>query len=294
MTTLESATVDANGLTFHCLEAGEGPLALCLHGFPDSANAYRFLLPELAKAGFRAVAIFMRGYAPTSVPRDGDYSSKALLSDVNALHQALGADDQAVLVAHDWGTSAAVGAMAAEPDRWRRAMIGSVPPLAVLGGLMQRYDQLKRSFYFWLFQMEIAQQMVAANDLEFIDRLWADWSPNFDSTEELKLIKPGLRDPKNLTAAMGYYRYMFNPKTYGSAHHTQELGSLLAIPIRQAVLYIHGKADGCIQLSDADVPEILKYFGEGSKVHRPEDVGHFFLQESPELINPVIVDFLTS
>jgi len=66
-------TLRANGLQFGVLEAGSGPLALCLHGFPDSADTWRHLLPALARAGFHAVAPFMRGYAPTSVPADGAY-----------------------------------------------------------------------------------------------------------------------------------------------------------------------------------------------------------------------------
>ena len=65
----------ANGLTFGARTCGdEGPLALCLHGFPDSAHTWDHLLPELAAAGFRAVAPWTRGYAPTDVPADGDYS----------------------------------------------------------------------------------------------------------------------------------------------------------------------------------------------------------------------------
>ena len=62
--------VQANRLRFHYLEMGEGPLALCLHGFPDSPYSYRYLLPELAEAGYRAVAPFNRGFAPTELPAD--------------------------------------------------------------------------------------------------------------------------------------------------------------------------------------------------------------------------------
>ncbi|MGW2200332.1 alpha/beta fold hydrolase, partial [Streptosporangium sp. NPDC001682] len=65
------STVTANGVEFAYLSAGEGPLALCLHGFPDTAHTWRHLLPELAGRGYRAVAPFMRGYAPTSIPADG-------------------------------------------------------------------------------------------------------------------------------------------------------------------------------------------------------------------------------
>ena len=69
----------------------DGPLALCLHGFPDTAHTWRYLLPELAAAGFRAVAPFLRGYAPTQLPADGHYQLGALVRDANALHEALGA-----------------------------------------------------------------------------------------------------------------------------------------------------------------------------------------------------------
>src|SRR5258706_4524759 len=90
--------VTANGLEFAALAEGpdDGPLALCLHGFPDSAHTWRHLLPELAAAGFRAVAPWMRGYAPTAVPADGSYGTGALAADARALHEALGGDEGAV------------------------------------------------------------------------------------------------------------------------------------------------------------------------------------------------------
>src|SRR6476661_5020594 len=95
--------IAANGLTFAYLEAGAGPLALCLHGFPDSAWSWRHLLPALADAGFHAVAPFLRGYAPTDVAPDGRYQTGAIVADAIALHEALGGDDRAVLIGHDWG-----------------------------------------------------------------------------------------------------------------------------------------------------------------------------------------------
>src|ERR1700704_188347 len=102
-TEVGSRELSANGVEFAVLEAGSGPLALCLHGFPDSAHTWRYLLPELAGAGFHAVAPFMRGYAPTGIPDDGCYSLGALIADANAIHDALEADEGAVLIGHDWG-----------------------------------------------------------------------------------------------------------------------------------------------------------------------------------------------
>jgi len=91
---LRARTVTANGLQFGILEAGSGPLALCLHGFPDSARTWRYLLPALATAGRHAVAPFMRGYAPTGIPADGCFTLEALVADAVGLHNALGGDDR--------------------------------------------------------------------------------------------------------------------------------------------------------------------------------------------------------
>ncbi|HXR34420.1 MAG TPA: alpha/beta fold hydrolase, partial [Candidatus Binataceae bacterium] len=75
MADFQTGNVNANGVDFHYLEAGSGPLVLCLHGFPDNAHTYRYLLPALADAGFRGVAPFMRGYAPTGRPADERYEA---------------------------------------------------------------------------------------------------------------------------------------------------------------------------------------------------------------------------
>ena len=119
---LETGEVRANGLTFRYLAAGRGPLALCLHGFPDCADGWTPVLHALAGAGYRAVAPYMRGYAPTEVPADGRYQSGVLVADANALHETLGGDEQAVVIGHDWGAFAAYGAPRTAPDRWAKAV----------------------------------------------------------------------------------------------------------------------------------------------------------------------------
>jgi pimeloyl-ACP methyl ester carboxylesterase len=292
METFKTGTVQANSLRFHFLEAGEGPLALCLHGFPDSPWTYRYLLPRLAEAGYRAVAPFMRGYAPTEIPADGRYETKMLAADVNSLHAALGDGSDAVLIAHDWGSVAAFGALAAEPQRWRRAVIGNVPPFAVFSQVAFRYAQIKRSFYFWFFQMAIAESIVAANDLAFIDGLWSDWSPGYDATYDLGRVKECLRNPANLRAAMGYYRALFNPARFGSPEGMEEQNAALGRPVPQPTLYLHGTNDGCIALDAETMKAVPAFLGPGSEVERVEGVGHFFLVEKPTEMNERILRFL--
>jgi pimeloyl-ACP methyl ester carboxylesterase len=292
MQTFKTGTVQANGLEFHFLEAGEGPLALCLHGFPDSPWSYRYLLPELAKAGYRAVAPFMRGYAPTEVPADGRYSTSTLAGDVIGLHQALGGDGHAVLIAHDWGSVAAFGAAAEAPERWRRCAIMNVPPFAVFGHVAFSYEQIKRSFYFWFFQMQISDAIVPGNDLAFINGLWADWSPGYDATDDVRRVKECLRNPANLKAAMGYYRSLFDPARFGSPAGKEEQGAAWGRPIPQPTLYLHGTQDGCIVLDAESAQGVPAYLGGGSQVERVEGVGHFMLVEKPEQINQRILRFL--
>ena len=285
-------SVKANGLDFHYLEAGKGPLALCLHGFPDSPYTYRYLLPELENAGYRAVAPFMRGYAPTSVAANGDYSTKTLAADVNALHTALGGGGDAVLIAHDWGAVAAFGALAEEEKNWRRSVIEAVPPLAVFGEIAFSYEQIKRSFYFWFFQMVVSDGIVPAGDLAFIDGLWGDWSPGYDAKEDLANVKNCLRDPANLKAAMGYYRDLFDAKTFGTPDAMNAQGAAWGRPVPQPVLYLHGKNDGCIALDAGPAAKIKALIGKGSEVELVPDVGHFLHVEKPKIVNAKILKFL--
>ena len=95
---VQQRAINVNGIEFSYLESGppEGPLALCLHGFPDSAHTWRHLLPALAEAGYHAVAPWMRGYAPTEVSADDVYQVGALAADASALHETLGGDGRAV------------------------------------------------------------------------------------------------------------------------------------------------------------------------------------------------------
>lgn len=285
-------SVIAAGLEFHYLEAGSGPLALCLHGFPDSPWSYRYLLPELAKAGYRAVAPFSRGYAPTAVPADGDYSVRALANDPNALHEALGGTGDAVLIAHDWGALAAYGALAAAPARWRRAVIGNIPHFNVFSRLAMTYPQIKRSFYFWFFQMAASDAVVAADDLAFIERLWRDWSPDYDPAAELGPAKACLRDPAHLQAAMGYYRSLFDANCFGTPAWGGELFSLLGRPVPQPTLYLYGSSDGCFVLDEDGAVALSALLGPGSVIERLPGAGHFFWVEQPGPVNERVLRFL--
>ncbi|MGH2864055.1 MAG: alpha/beta fold hydrolase [Solirubrobacteraceae bacterium] len=173
---LRETTVAANGLSFAVLEAGsqDGPLALCLHGYPDTAWTWRHLMPELADAGWRAVAPFTRGYAPTSVPVDGNYQTGALIADANALHGALGATPESVLIGHDWGAVAAYGAASHRPQRWSRVVTLAIPPAPVMAAAFTDVKQLKLSWYMFFQLTALAEQMIPLENFAFLRMLWND------------------------------------------------------------------------------------------------------------------------
>lgn len=287
---ISTDTVSANGVEFTYLHAGEGPLALCLHGFPDSANTWRHLLPALADAGFHAVAPFMRGYAPTTIPEDELYQSGALAADANALHEALGGDSGAVLVGHDWGAAAVYGAAGSAPDRWSRVVGMAVPPGGTMGAaLLGNLDQLKRSWYFFFFQHGLSDMIVPANDLAFIDMIWSDWSPGFDAAVDLGHVKSCLSDPAHLAAALGYYR-----ATFGDGKRSEEYNAIEHAggeELSQPTLYLHGRDDGCIGV---EVAEMGAQMCPWATVEIVDDAGHFLQLEQPDAINARIVDHLTA
>lgn len=284
--------VSANGTDFSYLECGTGKLALLLHGFPDTAQTWRHLMPELAAAGYRAVAPFMRGYAPSAVPLDGCYQTAMLARDANALHEKLGGDSEAVIIGHDWGAPSVYGAALDAPSRWRKVVGMAVPPTAALGlAFVQNLEQIKKSWYMFFFQHGLADLVVGANKLAFIEMLWRDWSPGYDASVDLEFVRKSLADPKNLQAALGYYR-----ATLGDGYRDPQLSDLqnqmaAGVPT-QSLLYLHGANDGCI---GADVVESAKSMAPANmKFEIIASAGHFLQLEQPRVVNKLICDFLAN
>ncbi len=116
-----------NGIRIHCVESGEGPLVLLVHGFPESWYSYRHQLPALAEAGYRAVAIDVRGYGRSSAPAEIDaYRMVRMVADNVALVKALG-EATAVVVGHDWGAPIAWNSALIRPDVFTAVAGLSVP-----------------------------------------------------------------------------------------------------------------------------------------------------------------------
>jgi len=282
-------TLHHGPLGFSARSQGEGPLVLCLHGFPDNASSYRHQLPVLAQAGYRAVSVTLRGYEPSSQPADDDYSLASIAGDVVAFIDELGAE-RAHLVGHDWGAAIAYTAGAASPERFVTLTTMAVPHAGRFLNEVVRYPkQLRLSWYMGFFQLRgFADRTVEREDFAFIRRLWRDWSPGWEAPPAvLEDVIETLGQPGVRRAALEYYRTALTPRVLLPSVRA---ANRYKVPV--PVLAITGADDGCI---DTRVFERLMYeedFPEGVRVERIPNAGHFPHQEQPEAVNRLLLDWL--
>jgi pimeloyl-ACP methyl ester carboxylesterase len=280
--------IEANGLQFAYLEASpaqsdRAPLVLVLHGFPDTAASFTDLLQRLAAAGFRACAPYLRGYAPTAIPPDRDYSVLALGRDVIALIEHLGVQTAAV-VGHDWGAAAAYAAAALRPDRVQRIVAASVPHLRRFL-LRPTRAQLRASHYLFKFQWPGWERRLRANDFSWLEGLVRSWSPGWTPPETyLAAIKTAFAEPARLSAALGYYRALRR------LLWDRESWRYLLRPIYVPTQVIYGERDGCI------LPEMYRdmshLFADDYELIGLPDCGHFVHLEAPALCAERVIAFL--
>ena len=290
MAEFAKGTIRANEINFSYLEIGQGPLALCFHGFPDHAYSFRHLLPDLAEAGFRAVAPFMRGYAPTEAPNDGRYQSVLFCQDVLSLIDAFGAD-QAYLIGNDWGAGAVTGAAVLGPGKVSKLVI--IASGQVDQDLQMSYQYLKGTWHSYFFQLPFAEQAVAYNDFAFVEEWWRDASPEWDiPASDLESIRETFRKPGVVEAALNYYRARYDPALQDPSMREAE-ERVNAGPVTVPTLALHGTRDRPKRLDAFESEAMDQFFTGGLEKVIIPGTGHFMHQEKPEEINPRIVEFLT-
>ncbi len=272
--------VDTGGATLACAVAGDGPVVIAAHGFPDCARSFRHQVPALVAAGFRVVVQTMRGYAPSSRARDGRYDAAALADDLVALADRFSPHAPARLVGHDWGAIAAYAACALAPRAFSHLATVAVPHGRVALRFL-RPAQLRRSWYIGRFQLPGAARALAGDDLALVDRLWRDWSPGFHPPpDELAAVKAAIRGREHDVIA--YYRAL-------RASPWSPAARLLRRATTVRALYVHGRDDGCLGVALTDGVE--RGWVAPVTVHRLPG-GHFVHQESVEQFNRILVEFL--
>ena len=287
----QTFTLKSGDLKFTAVEQGEGPLVLCLHGFPDCYHSFRHQLPFLAEHGYRAVSVSLRGYEPSSQPSSDDYSLESIANDIIAFIDQLGAG-KAHLIGHDWGAAITYTAGAAAPERFHSLTTMAVPHSGrFVNEAFFKPKQALLSWYMLFFQLRgIADHTVKRNDFAFIRWLWRVWSPSWQIEENvLSEVIDTLRQPGVQRGALAYYREALSPKQLPL---TPARRASNAYPVPVPTLALTGRDDGCI---DCDIFQSLcreADFPSGLEVRVVEDAGHFLHQEQPHSVNELILDWL--
>jgi len=280
--------VRANGLQFAYLEQGTGPLVLLLHGFPDNARSWSHQVPALAAAGYRVVAPNLRGFPPSEIPPEGFYDRGTLTEDVADLIRALGDGERAHLIGQDWGAAIAYSVLAARPDLIDRAIVMAVPHPARVATSLLDARHVHHSFHWWFFQLPgLPEQALAANDFAFIDYLWRYWSaPGHEDAAHIADIKRMLAEPGALTATLGYYRAMFDPRK--ADPRLESLRQSMNRPISVPTLALCGSVDPRAEL----MQDQAQYFTGEYRYEVVPEAGHFLHREQPAAVNRLILDWL--
>lgn len=288
---MHEIALSANGLRFAALETGraDGPLALFLHGYPDSATTWQHQLPAFAAAGYRAVAPWLRGYPPTEIPPAGAYYDRAtLVTDVAALIDMLSPGKPCVLIGQDWGAAIGYGVLAAYPEKVSRAALLAVPhPAQVRATLKRSPRHALRSFHWFLFQLPwLPEWLCARRDYAFLETLWRLWSPDFDDALHVAEIRRSMATPGALQASLAYYRALF-----GSRHADPALADLRArldAPITVPTRVLMGSEDMRREMLEPQ----RRYFTGEYEWTTVEGTGHFLHREAPDSVNALLLDWL--
>ena len=273
------------------LSSGSGPLVLMLHGFPDTKETWVAQVAFFANNGFRAVAVSLRGYEPSSMPQNGDFSDTALAQDVVEVMDALGATS-AHLVGHDWGAAIAYRAAYLFPERFNSLTTMAVPHAGNFANkAFFTPKQALMSWYMMFFQLRgISDWWVTRKNFKFLRRLWTVWSPDWVfSVAEFEQLCDAFRKPGVVHAALGYYRAALGP---GAAPITPARRAANRYSVAVPTLGLTGANEGCI---DAEVFKSLmvsRDFPTGLEVKVIPGAGHFLHREQADEVNEIVLAWL--
>lgn len=288
--TIETLSLSANGIGFHALADGpdDGPLVLCLHGFPELGRSWRHQLPALAGAGYRAVAPDLRGYGQTELR--GPFDLRTLVDDAAGLIEALG-HDRAVVVGHDWGGAVAWSLAAHRPSVVERLVVLNCPPPQVLARTLLRSPaQLRRSWYLLFFQLPwLPERRMAANGAEVVARALVGGSHRRDAwpREEIDAYRVAFARPGRSKAAIDWYRAAFRRSVRPRRGPARARVSAPA-------LVLWGVEDRFLGRELATPDRLRSAFSDGNvpTVVLIEDAGHFVQNEAPQRVNAELLRWL--
>ncbi|MGX7681430.1 alpha/beta fold hydrolase [Jatrophihabitans sp. DSM 45814] len=282
--------VGANGVSLHVAELGSGPLVLLLHGMPTFWWTWAQQLIDLADAGFRAVAVDLRGYGASDKPPRG-YDATTLAADIAQLVAALGEQD-AVIVGNDVGGQLAWTVAAQAPEVVRRiAVLGTAHPLRMRSAIFgDRTGQRRASAYaLGKFQLPRYGERLLTRDPEFIRSLFDTWSgPRWRGTpgyhDSVHRYTQAMRIHPVAHCSLEFFRWSVRslPRPDGRAY-----AASMRAQIERPVLQLHGDFDGCVLPPTAQGSS--SYVSAHYEWRLLTGVGHFPQQEAPEQVSEELI-----
>jgi len=278
-------TIEANGLNFHVARAGDGPLMLFLHGFPEYWAMWRPLVEHFGARGWCAAAPDLRGYNLSDKPEAVEaYRAKHLMADVLAL-AAHYTKDKFVLVAHDWGGAVAWGVAIQHPERLAQLVILNSPhPYLFWRELCENPAQQKASEYMNFFRLAKAERVLAENGYARLLGAFSD----LDDASRRALVE-AWSQPGALTSGLNYYRAspMYPPSADDPGAKKLQLKPE-DFTVKVPTLVVWGERDtallpGCIDGLDTVVPDL--------KLVRVPEASHWVARERTDLVIRAIEAF---
>lgn len=305
--------IATNGIELNIAEAGEGPLVLLLHGFPESWYSWRHQFAPIAAAGYHVVAPDMRGYGKSDKPPNiTDYVQTEVIKDIIGLIPALGYE-QAVVIGHDWGAPTAWSTALFHPDKVRAVGGLSVPfmPRSPVQPMPMMREMFKGQFFYQLYfqepgvaEAEFEKDMhtalrkfliMAAGETDL-----TKLTPKTEHDDLLTSLPYPETLPKWLTAEdLDFYVSEFTasgmrgPINYYRNHdlHWQQTEGA-PMEIHQPAMFIAGTADGVVMMAAAAI-EAMPHFVKDLRINKMiPGIGHWTQQEAPEAVNETILEFL--
>ncbi|MFG1947549.1 alpha/beta fold hydrolase [Nonomuraea sp. NPDC048826] len=281
--------VHAGGTRFHMVEAGEGPLVLLLHGFPQFWWTWRHQLVSLPAAGYRAVAVDLRGYGDSDKPPRG-YDLPTLAADATGLIRALG-ETGAIVVGHDWGGLLAWTMAVLDPKCVHRLVAVAAPhPLRLRNALLtDPFGQLKASRRAFGFQLPLLPEWrLTRRGGALVGKLLDEWSgPEWPDEETSRTYREAFRIPTVSHCALEYHRWFGRSQLRPDGHR---YARTMRTEVEAPTLQLHGALDRCA------LPRTAQ--GSGRYVAAPyrwrlfEGAGHYPHEEIPDVFDTELIGWL--
>ena len=321
LTDIKHRSIQTNSINLHVAEAGEGPLVVLCHGFPESWYSWRHQLPVLAEAGFRVVAPDQRGYGDSDAPEPvAAYSILHLTGDIVGLVHALG-EERAIVVGHDWGSPVAWALAQMRPDIFRAVVSLSVPftgrrAWPPMQGMRASFGD--RFFYQLYFQTPGVAEHELQHDIAVTIRkmlygasgaiersggsFGVEGAPPASSYMLERMPDPGDDLPPWLGAEdVDFYVQAFTKagfrgglNWYRNIDHNWSLtAAFQGKTIEQPALFVAGDRDVVPFNADAE-QRMRESVTDLRDVVVLPGIGHWTQQEAPEAVNEALLGFLKS